>query len=63
MEKKMIYIMNHYSNNSVQHFYHILNLLNTIADKGVEIALVIEKCENTPEINNKNITVICQKYQ
>ena len=61
MEKRLIYIMNHYSNNSVQHFYHILNLLNAIADKGVKIALVIEKCENTPEISHENITVICQK--
>ncbi len=61
MDKKLIYIMNHYSNNSVQHFYHILNLLNAIADKGVKIALVIEKCEDKPKINHKNITFICQK--
>lgn len=61
MDKKLIYIMNHYSSNSVQHFYHILNLLSSMADKGVEIALVIEKCEDIPDIKHKNIKVICQK--
>jgi len=42
MTKRLIYVMNHYSNNSIQHFYHVLNLLVSMADKGVKIALVIE---------------------
>jgi glycosyltransferase involved in cell wall biosynthesis len=61
MTKRLIYVMNHYSNNSIQHFYHVLNLLVSMADKGVKIALVIEKCENTPDISHENINVICQK--
>lgn len=61
MEKKLIYILNHYSNKSVQHFYHVINLLVAMADKGVEIALVIEKCEDNPPVIHKNIKVIFQK--
>lgn len=61
MDKKLIYVLNHYSNNSVQHFYHILNLLMAMANKGVKIVLIIEKCDDVPHINHKNINVICQK--
>lgn len=63
MNKKLVYILNHYSNNSVQHFYHVLNLLSSIASKGIEITLVIEKCEDAPHIENSNIHVICQKEE
>ena len=55
MSKKLIYILNHYSHNSSSHFFHVLNLLEKMADKGVEIALIIEKCEDIPEIENLNI--------
>ena len=60
MEKKLIYILNHYSKNSVQHFFHVINLLEKIADQGVKIALVIEKCDEEPEIKHKNIEVFAQ---
>jgi glycosyltransferase involved in cell wall biosynthesis len=63
MDKKLIYVLNHYSNKSVQHFYHIVNLLKVMADKGVKIALVIEKCDDNPQISHKNIEVICQKQR
>lgn len=53
--------MNHYSNKSVQHFYHIINLLEAMADKGVKISLIIEKCEDKIEITHPNINVICQR--
>lgn len=61
MKKNLIYIMNHYSDQSVQHFFHIIKLLEKIADNGVKIALIIEKAESEPIINHKNIIVICQK--
>ncbi|MFZ3588949.1 glycosyltransferase family 4 protein [Bacillus sp. DJP31] len=61
MDRKMVYVLNHYSNKSVQHFYHILNLLLAMADKGIKIVLIIEKCDDVPSINHKNIQVICQK--
>lgn len=61
MDKRLIYVLNHYSKKSSQHFYHIVNLLQKIAESGVLIALVIEKCDDIPEINNKNIKIITQK--
>lgn len=61
MEKKLIYVLNHYSKNSVQHFFHVINLLEKIADSGVKIALVIEKCDDEVEINHENIKVYAQK--
>ncbi|MCO6462365.1 MAG: glycosyltransferase family 4 protein [Saprospiraceae bacterium] len=57
MSKKLIYILNHYSNNSDQHFFHVINLLEAIADLGVEVALVIEKCEAKPVVNSGIIKV------
>lgn len=63
MEKtrKLIYILNHYSNNSSKHFFHVINLLEKIADNGVKIVLIIEKCEEKPKFINQNITVVSQK--
>lgn len=61
MEKKLIYILNHYTENSVQHFYHVIHLLEKMADNGVKIILIIEKCEGKPEIQNPNIKVVAQK--
>ena len=59
MEKKLIYILNSYSKNSAQHFYHVVHLLETMADQGVDITLVIEKATDIPEVGN-NIKIICQ---
>ncbi|OKS88463.1 glycosyltransferase family 4 protein [Mucilaginibacter polytrichastri] len=59
--KKLIYILNRYAKNSEEHFFHVINLLYEIADAGVEIALVIEKCKDDPQINHPNIQVIAQK--
>lgn len=60
-EKKLIYILNHYSDNSAQHFFHVVNLLEKMAEKGVQIILLIEKCESTPNILSSNIKVVTQK--
>ena len=60
MEKKLIYILNSYSKNSAQHFYQVVHLLETMADQGVDITLVIEKATDIPEVGNK-IKIICQK--
>lgn len=59
--KKMIYVLNHYSSNSSQHFFHVLNLLEEIADRGVFIKLIIEKSEGEPTVSNPNIDVVCLK--
>lgn len=60
---KLIYILNHFSKNSHTHFYHVLNLLEKLTKEGVEIALVIEKCDDLPIINNKKIEVFAQNSQ
>lgn len=58
-DKKMIYVLNHYSSNSSQHFFHVLNLLEEIANSGVFIKLIIEKSEGEPTIINQNIQLVC----
>jgi glycosyltransferase involved in cell wall biosynthesis len=65
MNNKLIYILNHYSSKSTQHFYHVINLLEEISKHNVEIALIIEKCEDKLILENPNISVypIRVKYQ
>lgn len=63
MEKKIIYVLNYYSEDSTQHFYHIQNLLVEMANNGVKIALVIEKSNGIPNIIHPNITIFCQKQK
>jgi glycosyltransferase involved in cell wall biosynthesis len=60
-DKKLIYILNHYSENSSQHFFHVLNLLEEVAQNGVNIKLIIEKTEGKPTVNHSNIEVFCLK--
>ena len=57
-EKKLIYILNHYSNTDATHFTHILYLLKVMAEKGVQIVLVIEKLEGKLDLNHHNIHII-----
>ena len=59
--KKLIYILNQYSNREGSHFYHILNLLEEIAKNDVDIKLIIEKATDVPSFNVENIEVITQK--
>lgn len=57
MEKKLVYILNSYSENTATHFKHIIHLLEVMANRGVKICLVIEKLEGEVYISNKNIQV------
>ncbi len=61
MQKKLIYILNHYSKDSTQHFFHVINLLKEIASQGADIVLVIEKCDGVPDIYHPGIRVIAQQ--
>lgn len=61
--KKLIYILNSYSATESSHFHHVLGLLEALAIRGIEIALVIEKASAIPEFNSSNITVIALKKQ
>jgi glycosyltransferase involved in cell wall biosynthesis len=58
---KLIYILNHYSKNESSHFFHIINLLEEIANNNVYIALVIEKADSLPVFKNSHIEVFIQK--
>ena len=60
MNKKLIYILNQYSEKEGSHFFHILNLLDEIAFNNVNITLVIEKATAKPNFNSKNIKVVLQ---
>jgi glycosyltransferase involved in cell wall biosynthesis len=59
--KKLIYILNQYSNKEGSHFYHVLHLLEEMAKNGVDIKLIIEKATDIPNFNIQNIEVIAQK--
>ncbi len=61
MNNKLIYILNHYSQNSEQHFFHVINLLKEIASSGVQIALVIEKCDDELILNHPKIKLFIQQ--
>lgn len=60
-KNNFIYVLNNYSVNSTEHFFHVLNLLEEIANNGVEIILIIEKSDGKPSIKSPNIKVICLK--
>lgn len=61
MSHKLVYILNQYSSKEGSHFYHVLNLLEEIANNGVDIVLVIEKSSGIPSFSNSGIRVIVQK--
>lgn len=56
--KKLIYILNSYSESDASHFTHILHLLEVIAEQGCEIVLLIEKPGTLPKFKNSAIKVV-----
>ena len=52
---KLIYIINQYSQNDASHFYHIGNLIEEMAEKGVDVATIVIKGNTAPLFKNKNI--------
>jgi len=63
-QMKLIFILNHYARNSSSHYFHIIHLLETLSQKGVEIALIIEKCEDKPVVSSPDIRVFTlNKYK
>lgn len=57
-EKKLIYILNSYSESDASHFVHILHLLEVMAEQGCEIVLLIEKSDTLPKFNHPAINVV-----
>lgn len=60
IEKKIIFVINHYSNKSNQHLFHTINLMKQLADKGVKIAVIIERCDGEVPFIHENIEVYAQ---
>jgi len=58
---KLIYILNNYSVHSTEHFFHVLNLLEEMADNGIDILLLIEKSDGIPVVKSPKIKVKCIK--
>lgn len=56
--KKLLYILNAYSESDASHFTHILHLLEVMAEQGCEIVLLIEKPGTLPKFKNPAITVL-----
>lgn len=61
VNKKLIYILNSYSKNESSHFFHVLHLLSVMAQRGIEIILLIEKANDIPVFEEKNIKVMTLK--
>jgi glycosyltransferase involved in cell wall biosynthesis len=55
--KRLIYVLNSYSESDASHFTHILHLLEVMAEQGCEIVLLIEKSGTLPKFRNPAITV------
>lgn len=56
--KKLIYVLNTYSSKDSSHFHHVLGLLEALAARGIEIALVIEKADSIPSFSSTKICVV-----
>ncbi len=63
MEKKVLFIINHYSANSDQHLYHTLNLMKTLGEKGIKVAVIFERVEGKLPYIHENVTVYGQKQK
>ena len=57
MSNRLIYVLNNYSKKSDEHYFHVINFLDKLADTGVEIALIIEKSDELPIFRNPNIKI------
>jgi glycosyltransferase involved in cell wall biosynthesis len=56
--RKLIYILNSYSDEDASHFTHVLHLLEVMAAKGCEIVLIVEKVKSSlPVMGHPRIKV------
>lgn len=63
MKKKLIYILNSYSNDEASHFAHLTHLLREIARQDCEITLIIEKLHSMPERIDGAFQIIGLKHR
>lgn len=56
--KRLIYVLNSYSESDSSHFTHILHLLDVMAQQGCEIVLVIEKAGVLPAFDSASVRAV-----
>lgn len=57
VDRKLIYILNSYAAGEASHFHHVLGLLEALAARGIEIALIIERAKTVPSFDSPLISV------
>lgn len=62
-EKKLLFIINEYSSNADQHLFHVTHLIEEIVANGVNVGLIIEKCNGNPPDLGENVKVVAQKQE
>lgn len=61
--RKLLIVINNYSQKSDQHLFHVINLVREIAENGVEIFLVIERCDGEKPYIHENVHVYSLKHK
>jgi glycosyltransferase involved in cell wall biosynthesis len=54
-QRKMTYVLNHYSESDVTHFAHVMRLLEELAARGIQIRVLIEKADSVPSFQSPHI--------
>lgn len=57
-ERKLIYVLNSYSEDEASHFAHLTHLLCEMVRQGCQITIVVEKMHSPPKTENLGINVI-----
>ena len=55
--KKFVYVLNSYSDNDAGHYKHIINLLNELSKRNVDVVLFVENLRDVPTQLDSNIQV------
>jgi glycosyltransferase involved in cell wall biosynthesis len=60
---KLIYLLNSYSRSEASHFAHTMHLLESVAALGLEILLIIERCDEPPKPSSHRIRVTTLRFK
>src|SRR5688572_27481063 len=56
--KKLVYVLNSFSPNEASHFWHVVELLEELAGRGVNVLLVVEKGGAVPTFRHPGIHAV-----
>ncbi len=56
--KKFVYVLNSYSDNDAGHYKHIINLLNELSKRNIDVVLFVENLKDVPTQLDPNIQVL-----